>query len=126
MAISLRAPLEFDLYGDGVSAVFSYDLTKAPVSTGSGSGEVAFAIGLPSAVLPTLQWVNSPQIGLDVNSNPIYDQPSVIVALVGTTLTLTFASPLKTFGSIFTDGANNQWPINVYSVQLSFAYNSLV
>jgi hypothetical protein len=125
MAISLRAPLELDLYGDGVSAVFSYDLSKPPVSSGSGS-EVALVIGLPSLVVPTLSWVNSPQIGLDVNNNPIYDQPSVLIALVGTTLTLTFGSPLKAFGSMFTDGASNQWPIQQYSVQLTFAYNSLI
>lgn len=125
MAISLRAPLEFDLYGDGVSAVFSYDLSKPPINSGSGA-EVAFTIGLPSLVLPTLSWVNSPQIGLDVNSSPIYDQPSVVIGLVGTTLTLTFGTPLKAFGSVFTDLSNNQWPIQQYSVQLTFAYNSLV
>jgi hypothetical protein len=124
MAISLQQDVILNLYGDGAASVFSYDLSKAPVSSGS-SNEIALSIGTPSSVVPQLIWQSSPQIGLDVNSNPIYDQPSATCGLTGTTLTITFGAPPKLFGSVFTDGQNNQWNISIYSVQITFVYNSL-
>ncbi len=125
MSIFLQQTLTLDLCGDGTSSVFSYDTSKAPVSSG-GNGIPVFSIGVPSLILGTLQYTSSPQIGLDVNQNPIYDQPSAIVALLGTTVTITFGAALKALGSTFTDGQNNQWPIGAYSVLLTFKYNSLL
>ena len=124
MAISLQQNLSLSLFGDGVSAVFSYDLSKPPVSSGS-STETSLSVGVPSAVAPTLSYQESPQIGLDVNQNPIYDQPTANVSLTGTTLSITFGAPLKQFGSTYTDGQNNQWPIGTYTALFTFSYASL-
>lgn len=124
MAISLQQNVILNLYGDGTAAVFSYDLSKPPVSSGS-SNETQLTIGIPSSVQAQLIWQGSPQIGLDVNSNPIYDQPSATVGLTGTTLTITFGTPPKQFGSTYTDGQSNQWNISIYSVMITFVYNSL-
>lgn len=124
MSIYIQQTLDLTLYGDGTSSVFSYDLSKAPISSGS-TNEAVFSVGLPSAVVTSLIYQASPQIGLDINNNPIYDQPSATVGLTGTTLTITFGAALKQFGSTFTDGASNQWAITVYDVLLTFKYNSL-
>ena len=124
MAISLQQALILSLFGDGTSAVFSYDLSKPPVSSGS-STEAALSVGVPSSVAPTLAYQETPQIGLDVNQNPIYDQPSAAVSLTGTTLSITFGAPLKQFGSTYTDGDNNQWAIGSYTVLFTFSYASL-
>ena len=125
MAIFLQQTLNLNLLGDGTSTVFSFDLSKPPISVDS-NGSLAFSVGVPSSVVPTVQWVNSPQIGLDVNSSPIYDQPGVTIGLVGTTLTVTFATALKLNGSTFTDGNSNQWLIANYEIAVTFNYNSLV
>lgn len=124
MAISLQQTLSISLFGDGVSAVFSYDLSKPPVSSGS-STEATLSVGVPSSVVPLLTYQESPQIGVDVNGNPIYDQPPANAILNGTTLSVTFGAPLKQFGSTFTDGQNNQWQITPYTVLITFIYNSL-
>src|SRR5258708_2087584 len=100
MAMYIQQNLTLDLYGDGSATVFSYDLSKPPISSGF-QGVLPLTIGTPSAVASTLIWLGAPQIGLDVSNNPIYDQPSVTIGLVGATLTITFASALKTFGSVF-------------------------
>lgn len=125
MAMYIQQNLTLDLYGDGSATVFSYDLTKPPISSGF-QGVLPLTIGTPSAVASTVYWVGAPQIGLDINNSPIYDQPSLTIGLTGTTLTITFASALKQFGSTYTDGSSNQWNIGSYTVELTFKYNSLL
>jgi len=124
MAISLQQNLILSLFGDGTSAVFSYDLSKPPVSSGS-STEIVLSIGVPSSVATTLSYQETPQIGLDVNQNPVYDQPTASVSLSGTTLSITFGAPLMQYGSTFTDAQNNQWAIGTYTVLFTFIYASL-
>src|SRR5271156_2961546 len=105
MAIYLQQQLFLELYGDGTSISFSYDLSKPPVSSDPiySSQEGLFVVGTPTQVEANVEWEGGPQIGIDGNGSAIYDEPMTTTSLVGTVLTLTFAIALKQFGSTFTD-----------------------
>jgi hypothetical protein len=124
MANFVQQVYTLSIYGDGVSTTASFDLAKTPFVGGFvNGGQGPLSIGNPNSVV-SLGWQKTPQIGIDVNNNAIFDMPNITVALQGvSTLNLTFSSALKLSCSFFNDGQGNQWPIGSYVVNVAFRYN---
>jgi hypothetical protein len=129
MAIYLRSSVVLELYGDGTSTVFAYDLSKPPISSGGFDNFAQFppfAIGTPTQIEASVTINGAPQVGVNPDGTAVLDVPGVVTALSGTVLTLTFSRALLQLGTIFTDGNSVQWPVNSpYNVEIFFDYNSV-
>lgn len=116
MAIYLSTIFNLALSGDGVSKIFSYDITKAPIFANDP--------GQPSEVIVIVS--NGPNLGTDPTGTiEIADNIPITVVLKKSTLTITFERAPLAPGFINPALTSPLTVLeNSYGVELEFRYNS--